>query len=32
MASAQALDRLRAVGPIFRSREAVAADVSWRDL
>ncbi len=32
MALAQALDRLREIGPIFRSREAVAAGVSWRDL
>jgi predicted transcriptional regulator of viral defense system len=27
-----ALDRLRALGPVFRSRDAVAAGVSWRDL
>lgn len=27
-----ALDRLRTLGPVFRSREAVAAGVSWRDL
>jgi predicted transcriptional regulator of viral defense system len=32
MASTQALDRLREIGPIFRSKEAVAAGVSWRDL
>lgn len=32
MASNQALDRLRAIGPIFRSKEAVASGVSWRDL
>lgn len=32
MASMRALDRLRAIGPIFRSKEAVAAGVSWRDL
>lgn len=32
MASTQALDRLRGIGPIFRSKEAVAAGVSWRDL
>lgn len=32
MALAQALERLREIGPIFRSREAVAAGVSWRDL
>jgi predicted transcriptional regulator of viral defense system len=27
-----ALDRLRGIGPVFRSKEAVAAGVSWRDL
>jgi predicted transcriptional regulator of viral defense system len=27
-----ALDRLRDIGPVFRSKEAVAAGVSWRDL
>jgi predicted transcriptional regulator of viral defense system len=27
-----ALDRLRGIGPVFRSMEAVAAGVSWRDL
>ncbi len=27
-----ALDRLRHLGPVFRSKEAVAAGVSWRDL
>jgi predicted transcriptional regulator of viral defense system len=32
MASAQALERLRRIGPVFRSKEAVAAGVSWRDL
>lgn len=32
MASTQALERLREIGPIFRSKEAVAAGVSWRDL
>jgi predicted transcriptional regulator of viral defense system len=26
------LDRLRRIGPIFRSKEAVGAGVSWRDL
>jgi predicted transcriptional regulator of viral defense system len=30
--SALAIDRLRRIGPVFRSREAVAAGVSWRDL
>lgn len=32
MALARALDRLREIGPIFRSRDAHAAGVSWRDL
>lgn len=32
MTATLALDRLRAVGPLFRSGEAVAAGVSWRDL
>jgi predicted transcriptional regulator of viral defense system len=32
MASAQVLERLRRIGPVFRSKEAVAAGVSWRDL
>jgi predicted transcriptional regulator of viral defense system len=32
MASTQALDRLREIGPVFRSKEAVAVGVSWRDL
>ncbi|MGH9248541.1 MAG: type IV toxin-antitoxin system AbiEi family antitoxin domain-containing protein [Acidimicrobiales bacterium] len=32
MSSAQALERLRQIGPVFRSKEAVAAGVSWRDL
>lgn len=32
MAAAEALDRLRRLGPVFRSRDAVAAGVSWRDL
>lgn len=32
MASAQALERLRTIGPVFRSKEAVAAGISWRDL
>src|SRR5258708_29190275 len=29
---AAALDRLRGIGPVFRSKQAVAAGVSWRDL
>lgn len=32
MPSTQALERLREIGPVFRSREAVAAGISWRDL
>ncbi len=32
MPSAQALERLRRIGPVFRSKEAVAAGISWRDL
>lgn len=32
MTSAQALERLRRVGPVFRSKQAVAAGISWRDL
>jgi len=32
MASTSALDRLREIGPIFRSKDANAAGVSWRDL
>lgn len=32
MPSTQALQRLRRIGPVFRSRDAVAAGVSWRDL
>ncbi|HSK56126.1 MAG TPA: type IV toxin-antitoxin system AbiEi family antitoxin domain-containing protein [Jiangellales bacterium] len=32
MASPRALERLRTLGPVFRSGEAVAAGVSWRDL
>ncbi|HSK27024.1 MAG TPA: type IV toxin-antitoxin system AbiEi family antitoxin domain-containing protein [Jiangellales bacterium] len=32
MAPPRALERLRTIGPVFRSREAVAAGVSWRDL
>jgi len=32
MPPAEALDRLRRLGPVFRSRDAVAAGVSWRDL
>ena len=32
MASTPALERLQEIGPVFRSKEAVAAGVSWRDL
>jgi len=32
MVSPGTLDRLRRLGPVFRSRDAVAAGVSWRDL
>lgn len=32
MPSTQALERLREIGPVFRSKEAVAAGISWRDL
>jgi predicted transcriptional regulator of viral defense system len=32
MSSAQVLERLREIGPVFRSKDAVAAGVSWRDL
>lgn len=32
VSTAESLTRLRALGPIFRSKEAVAAGVSWRDL
>ena len=32
MDSSGPLDRLRRIGPIFRSSEAVEAGVSWRDL
>lgn len=32
MTSRTALDRLRTIGPIFRSKEAIAVGVSWRDL
>lgn len=32
MPSAQALERLHEIGPVFRSKEAVAAGISWRDL
>ncbi len=32
MPSAQARERLRRIGPVFRSKEAVAAGISWRDL
>lgn len=31
-AAPTALDRLRELGPLFRSKQAVAAGVSWRDL
>lgn len=30
--TAKAIERVRSIGPVFRSREAVAAGVSWRDL
>lgn len=32
MAGSRALERLRTLGPVFRSRDAVAAGVAWRDL
>jgi predicted transcriptional regulator of viral defense system len=32
MPPATALERLRRLGPVFRSKDAVAAGVSWRDL
>jgi predicted transcriptional regulator of viral defense system len=32
VASGAPIDRLRRIGPIFRSSEAVGAGVSWRDL
>lgn len=32
MPATKALERVRGIGPVFRSREAVAAGVSWRDL
>lgn len=32
MSAVSALDRLRRLGPVFRSKEAVEAGVSWRDL
>ena len=32
MAAVAALERLRPIGPVFRSKDAVAAGVSWRDL
>jgi predicted transcriptional regulator of viral defense system len=32
MPAIEALDRLRRLGPVFRSKDAVAAGVSWRDL
>jgi predicted transcriptional regulator of viral defense system len=31
-AAPSALNRIRELGPVFRSRDAVAAGVSWRDL
>jgi predicted transcriptional regulator of viral defense system len=30
--TAKAIERVRGLGPVFRSRDAVAAGVSWRDL
>lgn len=30
--TAKAIERVRSIGSVFRSREAVAAGVSWRDL
>jgi predicted transcriptional regulator of viral defense system len=32
MGTSKALERLRELGPVFRSRDAVAAGVAWRDL
>jgi predicted transcriptional regulator of viral defense system len=32
MSASSALKRIRELGPVFRSKEAVAAGVSWRDL
>jgi predicted transcriptional regulator of viral defense system len=32
MPTTRALERLRTIGPVFRSKDAVAAGVSWRDL
>lgn len=32
MSTVTALDRLRDLGPVFRSKDAVAAGVAWRDL
>lgn len=32
MAKLNTMDRLRRVGPVFRSRDALGAGVSWRDL
>lgn len=32
MPTGDALDRVRRVGPVFRSKDAVAAGISWRDL
>jgi predicted transcriptional regulator of viral defense system len=31
-AGTSALERIREIGPVFRSKDAVAAGVSWRDL
>lgn len=30
--TAEAIERVRSIGPVFRSRDAVAAGVAWRDL
>jgi hypothetical protein len=32
MVSMSVLEELRQLGPVFRSRDAVAAGVTWRDL
>lgn len=32
MVGSKALERLRTLGPVFRSKDAVAAGVAWRDL
>jgi predicted transcriptional regulator of viral defense system len=32
MVASRALERLRTLGPVFRSKDAVAAGVAWRDL